>query len=88
MRPEDTLQQIFDMNLNYYFYDIQCKGVVPYYLDRYFEQKNIKRNYSPECIETLKKGKRFPVIQYYMSNISEYQGEPMKFTGLLRSEPE
>ena len=84
VRPEDTLQQIFDMNLNYYFYDIQCKGVVPYYLDRYFEQKNIKRNYSPEDIETLKKGKAdFLSFSYYMSNISEYQGEPMKFTGLL-----
>ena len=39
VRPEDTLQQIFDMNLNYYFYDIQCKGVVPYYLDRYLDRK-------------------------------------------------
>ena len=53
VRPEDTLQQIFDMNLNYYFYDIQCKGVVPYYLDRYFEQKNIKRNYSPEDLSLI-----------------------------------
>ena len=84
VKPEDTLQQMFDMNLNYYFYDIQCMGTVPYYLERYFEQKNIKRNYSPEDIETLKNGKvDFLSFSYYMSNISEYQGEPMKFTGLL-----
>ena len=84
VKPEDTLQQMFDMNLNYYFFDIQCKGVVPYYLDRYFAQKKIVRDYSEEDIEVLKKGKvDFISCSWYMSNISEYQGEPMKFTGLL-----
>lgn len=84
MKPEDLLQQRFDMNLNYYFFDIQCKGKVPYYLDRYFEQQNIIRNYSNEDLELIEKGKvDFISFSWYMSNVSEYQGEPMKFTGLL-----
>lgn len=84
MKPEDLLQQRFDMNLNYYFFDIQCKGKVPYYLDRYFEQKNIIRNYSNEDLKIIEKGKvDFISFSWYMSNVSEYQGEPMKFTGLL-----
>ena len=32
--PMDTIQQRFDMHLNYYFFDIQCKGIIPYYLDQ------------------------------------------------------
>lgn len=84
VKPEDTLQQMFDMNLNYYFYDIQCKGTVPYYLDRYFQQKGIVRDYSEEDLAVLQKGTvDFISFSWYMSNISEYQGEPMKFTGLL-----
>ena len=60
-----------------------ARGVVPYYLDRYFEQKNIKETTRRKILETLKKGKAdFLSFSYYMSNISEYQGEPMKFTGL------
>ncbi len=83
-KPEDTLQQRFDMNLNDYFFDIQCKGSIPYYLDRYFAQKGITRNYSEEDLEILRKGTvDFISFSWYMSNISEYQGEPMKFTGLL-----
>lgn len=84
MKPEDMLQQRFDQNLNYYFYDIQATGKVPYYLDRYFEQKDIVRHYSEEDLETLKNGTvDFISFSWYMSNVSEYQGEPMKFTGLL-----
>ena len=84
MKPEDMLQQRFDQNLNYYFFDIQVTGKVPYYLDRYFEQKGIIRNYNKEDLETLSKGTvDFISISWYMSNVSEYQGEPMKFTGLL-----
>ena len=83
-KPEDTLQQIFDMNLNYYFFDVQCKGKVPFYLDRYFAQKGIIRNYSEDDLKALKEGAvDFITISWYMSNISEYNGEPMKFTGLL-----
>ena len=84
VKPEDTLQQRFDMHLNYYFFDIQCKGKVPYYLDRYFEQMNIERKYSQDDLKVLEKGKvDFISFSWYMSNISEYQGEPMKPTGLL-----
>lgn len=84
VKPEDTLQQMFDINLNYYFFDIQCKGEIPYYLNKYFNQKDIIRDYTKEDIDDLKKGKvDFISFSWYLSNISEYQGDPMKFTGLL-----
>jgi 6-phospho-beta-glucosidase len=84
MRPEDTLQQRFDMNLNYYMFDIQCKGEVPSYLDRYFESKGIVRDYDGADLEALRAGRvDFISFSYYMSNISEYKGEPFEMTGLL-----
>lgn len=86
VRPEDTLQRNFDMNLNYYFFDIQCRGEVPYYLDRYFESKGIVRNYTKEDLGVLKKGTvDFISFSWYMSHISQYHGEPMTITGLLPS---
>lgn len=83
-KPEDTIQQRFDMNLNYYFFDIMCKGKVPYYLDRYFEENNIKRDYTEEDLKNLREGTvDFISISWYMSNVSTYDGESLKRTGLL-----
>ena len=80
----DTMQQRFDMHLNYYFFDIQCKGTIPYYLDRYFEQKNIQRPYDEEDLRVLAEGTvDFVSFSWYMSNISAYQGEPMQRSALL-----
>lgn len=84
MNPKETLQQRFDMNLNYYFFDIMCKGVVPYYLDRYFSSQGIVRDYTNADFKDLKEGTvDFISISWYMSNVSEYKGEPFKPTGLL-----
>ena len=45
---------------------------------------NIERKYSEDDLKALEKGKvDFISFSWYMSNISEYQGEPMKPTGLL-----
>lgn len=82
--PMDTIQQRFDMHLNYYFFDIQCKGIIPYYLDRYFEEKNIQRPYDEEDLRVLAEGTvDFVSFSWYMSNISAYQGEPMQRSTLL-----
>ncbi len=84
VKPEDTLQQRFDMNLNFYFFDIQAKGEIPYYLDSYFSSKDIVRDYSESDLKDIKEGTiDFISFSWYLSNISEYQGEPMKFTGLI-----
>ncbi len=87
-KPEDNLQQIFDTYFNFFFSDVQCKGVIPHYLDRYFIDKEITIDYTDEEIEIIQKGKvDFISISYYRTNTSQYRGEMLDIPPLF-STPE
>ena len=87
-KPEDNLQQLFDMYFNYFFADVQCKGSIPHFLDRFFIDKGIEINYTDEELDILKKGKiDFISFSYYRTNTSIYRGEKLEIPTLF-STPE
>lgn len=69
-RPEDVLlTQQEDQLRNCFSGDVQCKGVYPYYIRRYFERNHIHFEEAPEDAEILKAGTvDFYSFSYYMTN--------------------
>lgn len=87
-KPEDNLQQLFDTYFNFFFSDVQCKGEIPHYLDRYFIDKGITINYTDDELEILQKGKvDFISISYYRTNTSKYRSDKLEIPPLF-STPE
>ena len=87
-KPEDNLQQLFDTYFNYFFSDIQCRGMIPHYLDRYFLSHGITVDYTDDDLETIKNGKvDFVSFSYYRTNTSSYRGEELEMPTLF-STPE
>lgn len=68
--PDDVILSQNSMKINNWFCsDIQVRGEYPYYMERYFEENNIKIKMEDEDKEVLKEGTvDFYTLSYYMTN--------------------
>lgn len=68
--PDDVILSQNSMKINNWFCsDIQVRGEYPYYMERYFEENNIKIKMEDEDKEVLKEGTvDFYTFSYYMTN--------------------
>ena len=73
-KPEDNLQQLFDMGMENYFTDVQCFGQMPYYMQRFFEEYDITLPIQAGDEKILQEGTiDFISISYYCSVVSSYE---------------
>lgn len=83
-KPKDVLEAQKQNEIkNYLCSDVMVKGFYPHYVNRYFEENNIKiEGYIDEDNVTLKKGKvDFYTSSYYMSYCVSAKGDREKTTG-------
>lgn len=70
-RPEDVLAAWDDANRNYFFSDVQCRGVYPGYQLSYLRRNGIEIEADPEDAKVLREGAvDFISMSYYRSMIS------------------
>lgn len=75
-KPEDQLQVLFEDHFNWFFTDVQAQGEYPYYMERFFEENDIRIDMLPEDRRILKEGTvDFISISYYMTYIMRYKGD-------------
>ncbi|MBQ0064449.1 MAG: family 1 glycosylhydrolase [Firmicutes bacterium] len=68
-RPEDVLKTWQELNVSYFFADVQARGYYPRYKLKEYENKGIDIGLTQEDKETLKNGTiDFITFSYYMSN--------------------
>ncbi len=81
--PDDLLlTQKEDMIRNCFSGDVQCKGVYPFYMERYFKERNISFTITEEDRKILKKGVvDFYSFSYYMTNCISHDPESTKVSG-------
>lgn len=80
--PKDVLEmQKDDRYRNLFYLDVQAKGVYPYYIKGYFEEKNISIKMEEDDLEFIK---TYPAdfigFSYYMSMISSARADEMELT--------
>ncbi|MCB2339621.1 glycoside hydrolase family 1 protein [Clostridium estertheticum] len=66
--PGDVLEAMKQDRENLYFADVQVRGAYPKYMDRYFEENNIKVQKESGDEEILKNTVDFVSFSYYMSS--------------------
>lgn len=67
-RPEDMMEMTAANHIKYWFMDVQCKGFIPHYLEKYWERKGYTIDLSDAEKEDLKKGTvDYVGFSYYMS---------------------
>lgn len=71
-KPEDNIQAIQDDQYSNWFYlDVMVKGFYPEYIDRYFEELNVRIQFEEGDEELLKAGTvGFVSFSYYFSQVS------------------
>ncbi len=82
--PEDILACQKQMRMfNWFSSDVMVRGEYPSYMDRYFEENNIKVNFDKDDKEILKNGTvDFYTFSYYMSNcVAASDGDKQKTGG-------
>lgn len=73
-RPEDNLQQQFDIGMDNMFTDVQCFGRFPHYMDRFFKTKGIELPIMAGDTEILRKGTiDYFTFSYYCSVLCSYE---------------
>lgn len=65
--PEDVIKAMKEEQKNYYFADVHVRGKYPKYLDKYFDEHNIKIEITKEDREILKNTVDFISFSYYSS---------------------
>ncbi len=70
--PDDVMQTILDEQYSNYFYlDVMVRGKYPEYMNRFFDQFNIKIEMEPEDAKILEKNTvNFISFSYYFSQVS------------------
>lgn len=78
--PKDVLEMQNDDRYRDLFYlDVQAKGVYPYYMNKYFEEKNINIKMEKEDLEVIKEyNADFIGFSYYMSMISSAKADQLE----------
>ncbi len=84
-KPEDVMQMIQDEQYTNWFYtDVMARGYYPEYMNRFFEQKNVKIELEPNDAELLKNNTvDFVSFSYYFSQISSTDDSYEKTDGNL-----
>ncbi len=81
--PDDVLKnQQYNRIMNYFCSDVQCRGVYPTYMNRYFAEKGIAIEKQPGDDEILKAGTvDFLSFSYYMSSCQTVDPDKQKGEG-------
>lgn len=81
--PDDMiLTQKEDLMRNCFSGDVQCKGIYPYYMERYFRDNQISFTITEEDKKILKEGVvDFYSFSYYMSNCISHDTNSAKVSG-------
>lgn len=66
-KPEDVLAMLQENRAWQFFGDVQCRGVYPGYMKRYFRENGIELKIEPEDHETLRHTVDFISFSYYMT---------------------
>lgn len=84
-RPEDVMQMIHDDQYSNFFYmDVMARGFYPEYMERYFEQFDIKIEKQPGDDKILAENTvDFTAFSYYMSLVSTIDQDWEKTSGNL-----
>lgn len=78
-KPEDNLQQQFDIAMDNWFTDVQCKGIFPYYMDRFFKEANVELPIQVGDLEALREGTvDYFTFSYYCSVLSTLEDGRLK----------
>jgi len=82
--PEDTLMAVKDMDLYYYFSDVQVRGYYSNKALKYLDKQNVKLNVQEEDLTDLKEGTvDYIGLSYYMSGVSSDENDLKKTNGNL-----
>lgn len=78
-KPEDNLQQQFDIAMDNWLTDTQVWGTFPYYMNRFFSEAKIKLPIMCNDLEALRKGTiDFFTFSYYCSVLCNYEETGLK----------
>lgn len=74
-RPEDNLKYIKDeQTYQWFYFDMLARGTYPSYMNRFFDENNIKFNILNEDLEILKENSAdFVSFSYYQSSVSSVE---------------
>lgn len=85
-KPEDVLAAMQENRFQDFFTDIQARGEYPWYMKRYFEERNIQLDITEEDLDVMKKNTvDFLAFSYYYSNVASAENRVENTFSTLRN---